>query len=158
MIKHHPITKTQMDETTISRWVRPEGHDISVVTLSEPVYGTSINVLHGKYSEAGKYIKYRTEYEIGAKATKGSFVYAHDKITDGGPIYFMIIPQNDWCADDYSTIVHELHHFTHYALGNMGIEHCKESEECFAYFQGYFMDKIVRAFVELKKTNKKKKK
>jgi hypothetical protein len=41
--------------------------------------------------------------------------------------------------------------FTHYYLRDIGLIYCQESEEAFAYFQGYFMDLVIRAFIELKK-------
>jgi hypothetical protein len=161
-MKHISLNKKSMRETTISEWCRPEGYDLSAVSLSSPLYTSTLNLLYGPYKEARRYIQQRCEYDIGDKEPKGMFVYSHDKLDKEfeGRIYFLIILKNEWMAEDYATIVHELHHFTHIALHNIGIKHCEDSEEAFAYFQGYFMERVIRSFMELKriKTPKKLKK
>jgi hypothetical protein len=151
------ITRKVHKEQTISEWCQPKGYKLSVCTLQTEAMKLTLNLVFGEFEEFKRFIKNTYEQDIKHNSANAFCMqFEHEKTTWN----FMLITQNDWTAQDYGTIAHELHHFTHFALTEKGVSYGEGGEEVFAYTQGYFMELVVRAFVELRKalkTNRKKK-
>lgn len=147
--KYSQITKHEMREVTISRWVIPKGYKLAVCDLKDTIYNQSLTVVLGTTREFRRFIKDSYDYDVDCDSAL-AFYFQIKK--DGKTSYFMLIQENEWRASDYGNICHELHHFTHYMLDNLGLSYGLGGEEAYAYVQGYYMEQVCRAFVELKKT------
>lgn len=142
------ITKKTYSERVISEWVKPIGYDLSICTINTKAMEISFNLVYGTFAEFKTFLKKEYNHDIkfnGAHAIVVQFEY------ETVVWNFMLITQNTWTAQDYGTICHELHHLTHFALSDKGVSYGEAGEEVFAYTQGYFMELVVRAFVELHK-------
>lgn len=149
------ITRKTRNEQTISEWIQPKGFNLSITTIQTDSMKITLNLVYGEFEEFKKFIKHTFDQEIKhSSANAFCMQFEHEKTTWN----FMLITTNEWTAPDYGTICHELHHFVHFALDEKGVSYGAGGEEVFAYLQGFFMEMCVRAFVELSKANKKKKK
>jgi hypothetical protein len=148
VVEEKIIVKKENNERVISRWVKPKGYDLAICELYNYMFGVGVTVVFGKMDEAKKFVKDRTEYEIEHDNANAMFVWAKHENEDKK---FLLFTENNWAAEDYGTICHELHHFTHHVIDEeIGASYGKEGEEFYAYFQGYFMGLVVLAFSELK--------
>lgn len=152
-MKIKTISKNVYKSIIINEWLKPEGFDLSICCVSEPVMKIALNIVYGDYKEFARFIKqqhaYDTEYE-------SCVAMCLQVKKDGVAWNYINIQNNNWTAEHYGTMVHELHHFTHFALDEKGISYGSAGEELYAYVQGYFMEMLVRAFIELGKIKKKK--
>lgn len=142
-----------MREVVVSRWIKPKGYDLAVCEINSSMFVTSLVLIYGKFDEFKRFVRDRDNYDCDHDNACAMYVTVK---TEGEIRNYILIQQNEWRATDYGTICHELHHFTHRALSNIGIEYGAGGEELFAYFQGYFMEVVIKAFVELKKSKKYK--
>ena len=62
----------------------------------------------------------------------------------------ILIQENNWTAKNYGTLAHEVHHLTHCGLEEKGATYGTGGEEVYAYTQGFFMEMVVRALINLK--------
>ncbi|MGV8131595.1 MAG: hypothetical protein ACP5N7_05855 [Candidatus Pacearchaeota archaeon] len=148
------ISKNEFKEVLISKWMKPKGYELEMTQLSLMAFGIYTNLIFGKYSEFKKFIKDKHNFDTEHEACMAMVVQVKDK---GVTWNYMLIQENEWSAENYGTIAHELHHLTHFVLSDKGVNYGEGGEEVFAYIQGYFMELVVRAFIELKKVTKKKK-
>lgn len=146
------LTKSVMREQVVSEWVRPKGYDLSAVTISLPIFKISLNLVLGDFDEFSRFIKDTFDVEC-KDCAKAYFCCFNDK--DKVHWNWILIQRNDWRAEDYGTLAHELHHFVHSALDETGVAYGTAGEEVYAYMQGYFMELVVRAFIMLGKVKKK---
>lgn len=138
-----------MREVLVTQWVQPAGFDLAVVTLNSQELKISVNLVFGELKEFKKFIASAYDHKVDVEdANALATTFTHE----GKAWNYLLITKNDWHAEDYGTIAHELHHITHFALEEKGITYGSAGEECFAYVQGYFMELVVRAFMELKKS------
>lgn len=145
------LVKKEYKEVVITQWIKPEGYKLAMCSLSCTSMKMDLNLFFGEYSEFKKFIK--SEHDFDTEHETCIAMYVQNK--KDGIVYFnMIIQKNDWLAEDYATIVHELHHFIHFALEEKGVNYGTAGEEVYAYLQGYFTELVIRAFVELKKVKK----
>lgn len=150
------LVKETMEETTITNWYKPKGFDLAIITISDPLFRSALNLVLGKYKEFKRFLLEICDHEIDREEPQAILVFFTNKKDDNRMAYFMLIQSNDWLAEDYGTISHELHHFVHISLDKLGVKHSPESEETFAYKLGYFMERVVRAFMMYKKKVKPK--
>ena len=61
-------------------------------------------------------------------------------IPDGSVI---ILLRTDKCTD-VSIVSHEAFHATEFIMERVGIEHCRETSEAFAYLLGYIVEEIMK--------------
>lgn len=155
------IVKETMKEEVISEWVQPKDFDLKCVCLTVPAFKLSLNIAYGSYAEFKKFLKKEFDIDTEHKDCNAMAV-TFDK--DGTAWHWMNIQVNDWRAEEYGTICHELHHVTHFMYEKMGVTYGSAGEEAYAYLQGHLMELVVRAFVMLdkklrpEKFKKKKKK
>lgn len=116
------------------------------------MFGLNLVFVVGDYNEFRNYVKFHDDYDIGKKDCGGMYVYTDEK--DGEMKRYLWVPSKDFTSNGYGTLCHELHHFTHQSLGDRGITYGTAGEELFAYFQGYFMELVVKAMVELDRIEK----
>jgi hypothetical protein len=147
------FTRTEVTERAISRWAKIKGFKLSVVTLSEPTFRTTINLVLGEHEEFKKYVLQQHQYVLKTKNPAALYMRHED-----GATYILLNPRVDFTASDYGEMVHELHHFAHDALDRQGMDYTRDGEEAFAYVQGYYMELMCRALVILRKTVKVPKK
>lgn len=152
------ITKKPFLNETISNWYKVSKFDLQICELDFPIFCLRLAVCFGDYAEYQKMLKHYYEREIeGGIAPLACYTWVDDPDTHEKR-KFLLITENEWTAKDYGTLAHEIHHFVHLSLKDIGIDYGEGGEELFAYFQGYVMELVVRAFVELKKTKQTKKK
>lgn len=140
----------------IGPWLKPKGFDLYLCDVFNPMFDINLMLCFGSLKEFSRYILEREEYVVESKTALAMYVYTNknDKRSN-----YLIFTENEWCAKDYGTIAHELHHFTHFALDAIGVTYGIGGEELYSYFQGYYMELCVLALNELQKSlNKKKKK
>jgi len=146
------LVKKTFTEVSISQWIKPEGYKLAMCALNLPAFKITLNLFFGEFNEFKRFLKEESNFETNVE----NCIAAVASIQKDGIVYHnMIIQQNDWTCENYNTIVHELHHFTHFALKHIGVNYSDDSEECYAYIQGYFMELVCRAFLELKKSKVK---
>lgn len=149
------LTKNELREVAITRWMKPKGFKLSICEFSNKMFGLNLILVHGEIKEFSKFIKDKNDYTCEHESAKALFVWTKNPKSNETE-HYIVITECDWYADDYGTICHELHHFTHFGLESIGIDYGRAGEELFAYFQGYFMTSMVKAFQELKKVTSKK--
>jgi len=150
------LVKKTMVEETIGQWVNPKGFNLPIVSISTALYNSTLNVCFGEYREFVRFLKEICDHDISEHDNPlALFVYFKNKKDEEKDSNWLLITENNWSATDYGTLCHELHHFAFIALDKIGIEQDHKSEEAFAYFQGYFMERVVRSFISLKKKLKK---
>lgn len=150
------IVKETMREDVIGQWIKPAEFELSIVPIHANVFDFTLNVAFGAFTEYKNYILKEYGNEINSRDAAAMFNSFEDR--KGRRWHFINIQKNDWTANDYGTIAHELHHAVHYGLSSRGIDYHDTSEEVFAYLQGYLMEMVVRAFQKLLPRNKKKRK
>lgn len=154
-LKGKILVKQTMQEEAVGAWSRPEGFDLACTCIHFPMMRIALNVAFGPFDQFKKFLKKEfdqdTEHES-ADAMAISFKYEKTQW------HWVNIQKNDWTAEHYGTICHELHHFTHFALGESGIQYGTAGEELFAYMQGRAMELLIRAFIMLKKQEEKQEK
>lgn len=148
------ISKNELKDALITKWLKPKGYDLAMTSINSEVFAVTVNLVYGKYDEFKKFIKEKHGFDTEFKDCVAMCLRIQD---NGVTWHYVLIQKNEWYAENYGTICHELHHLTHFVLDDKGIVYCRESEEVFAYVQGFFMEMVVRAFMELKKANNKKK-
>ena len=157
-MKTKVLVSKKHNVSIISSWVKPGNFDLSICTIDEPSLNLSLNLILGSLEEAKKFIK----EEYGESPIKnlgnGTIAVSFNVEKEGFLYNYINIQKNEWLAMDYGVICHELHHFTHHALAEKGIDYCEGGEELFAYIQGYFMENVVRALITIGKVMKNKKK
>lgn len=146
------ISKNEFKEVVISRWIKPKGYQLSMTSIEVAALKITVNLVFGKYDQFKKFIKDNHDFDTVHEACTAMVVTLKD---EGVTWHYMLIQENEWTAEHYNTICHELHHLAHFVLSEKGITYGEGGEELFAYIQGYFMEMVVRAFVELKKQLKK---
>lgn len=152
------ITRKTFKEEAISEWFTLKGYTLITCALQNSLFAKAIlNVVFGEYEEFKRYIKDTHKYDLGHEDCVAMYVWVFDKERNKHYKY-LLIQEVDWTAKCYGTMCHELHHYTHIYLKELGIEYSEGSEEVFAYFQGHFMELLIKAFIELKKALLKKKK
>lgn len=113
----------------------------------------SLNVVFGDFKEFKNFIKNKHDQNIATKHANAMYVGIDEPQCFW---HYINIQKNNWLAEDYGVLCHELHHFVHGALEEKGCIYGSGGEEVYAYMQGYFMELLVRAFIELKKNEKKR--
>lgn len=149
------ISKNIYKLEAIGEWYKPKGFDLSMTNIDNAPQKISVNLIFGKYAEFKRMILEHFGEKLDHDDCNAMCVQLKDK--EGKTCNFILIQKNDWTAEDYGTLCHELHHLTHFALTEKGVSYGEGGEEVYAYLQGYFMEMVVRAFVELHKATKKKK-
>lgn len=149
------VVKKTFNEEVISQWVEAAGFNLKCVSLNVPPFKLSLNVAYGPYDEFKKFLKKEFDQDT-EHADCNAMAITFEK--DGTTWHWMNIQVNEWRAEEYGTICHELHHVTHFMYDKMGVTYGNAGEEAYAYLQGYLMELVVRAFVQLKKSDRKKKK
>ncbi len=150
----------QFTPVLVTRWKSDRKlPDLKIVTLVDRVFTVSLNLAYGSYSDFAKFIydEFKVEDPKGNAEEHPEGMYV-SFVSEGVRWHWLLITEMEFTCKDYGTIVHELHHFVHNSIEGKGVIYSKDSEEAFAYVQGYFMDLVIRAFVELKRTTKRKRK
>lgn len=142
------ISKNEMNETVISKWRKPKGYDLAMCELSVHPLKIYVNLVYGNYKIFKKFVKDKNAFDIEYDECTAICVSFKK---EGIQWHYILIQKNEWRAEDYGTICHELHHLTHFTIGEKGVTYEQGVEEIYAYIQGYFMELVVRAFVELGK-------
>lgn len=152
-MKQKILVKETLQHEVVSEWVKPDGYNLSCVTIQFPMMKIALNVAFGEYEEFKKFLKKEFDFDTEhADAAAICVAFKHEKTQ----WHWINIQTNNWLAQDYGTICHELHHFVHFALGESGIQYGTAGEELFAYMQGQAMELVVRAFLKLKKHEAKR--
>lgn len=144
-----------MAEEVIGPWRKVKGFGLSTVAIKVPVFKITLNVMYGPYDEFKRFILHKFDHQIKhGSANAIAVTFEHEKVRWN----FINIQSCNWTAEEYGTLAHELHHTTHFALEDLGAVYGSGGEEVYAYLQGYLMELVVRAFVQLRKVEDKKKK
>lgn len=61
----------------------------------------------------------------------------------GGQVVIRLRKEKTKIGIDVPTLSHEISHATYFILSRIGIKHTDESDEAFAYLNGYFMKKCL---------------
>ena len=146
------FTRDTKEETVISEWYTPNLADILMCEIHNEMFGVSLRLCYGTYEEFKKLLKEAHNYDTGHESCKAMYCWIE---RNGETFKYLLIQKMDWTANDYGTIVHELHHFTHLFMKEIGVDYGEGGEEVFAYFQGYYMELVVRAFMGLTKQKNK---
>lgn len=78
---------------------------------------------------------------------EGLYITVTDGVIDIGVIWFNEfkgIPYDVNKAHNIATITHELSHAVHSALGYRGFKLTDDSQEAYAYYQGWLMEEILK--------------
>lgn len=145
------FVKDVMKEEVVGSWVKPKGFHLAAVSLHNSALKLNLNLVYGKFPEFKRFISKEFDETIDHKESLAYYIGFDHK---GTRWHFVNIQKNDWLAEDYGTLAHELHHFVYGALYEKGVEYGRGGEEVFAYIQGHFMELVVRAFLMLKKRQK----
>jgi len=148
-------TTKEFRTSLISKWVYEKKHNLYVCTIYEQTLGIALNLVYGKLDDFNKMIKEKHGIDTTVGSCVALALHFKDDTTKIG-WNFVLIQENGWYAKDYGTICHELHHATHFAINEKGITYGDGGEELYAHTQGFFMEMVVRAFVELNKILGKK--
>lgn len=154
-IKYKVIERKRMKEQSIGQWLKPHKYNLYIVDVSCSLYGLNLQLCFGPMLEFSRYIKEKHDREVDHENAKAMYCWY---TVDGIQNKYLILTENEWGAEDYGTMAHEVHHVVSYSLADVGISHSKDSEEAYAYFQGYLMERVIRAFVMLNKSLSKRRK
>ncbi len=147
------LVHKEFKEVSVGRWVEITGYNLRAVCIEAPMFRISLNVAFGPYEEFKRFVKTRFDVDVKHSGANAMVVtFEHEKTR----WHWMNIQTCEWTAEEYGTIAHELHHFTHFGLTEMGVTYGEGGEEVYAYFQGYFMERVVRSFAILAKYDKVK--
>lgn len=150
------ISKNVYKTELIGTWYKPKGFDLSMTNIDCAPLKISVNLVYGKYDDFRRMILEQFGEDLKHDSCVAMCVTFKDK--DQRHWNFVLIQENEWTAQHYGTICHELHHLVHFALSEKGVNYGEGGEEVYAYLQGYYMELVVRAFQELKRATAKKKK
>lgn len=149
------LSKAKYTDEIVSSWYKAKGFDLVYCQVWNKMFGLCLNVVYADLDEFARWIKSKHNYTVEKGDALAMYLYIENP--NGEIFKYMLIQTANWTADQYGTICHELHHFTHLALADIGIEYGRGGEELFAYFQGHYMEMVVRAFIELHKILSSKK-
>lgn len=148
------ISKNTYQLEAIGEWYKPKGYDLAMTNIDCDALKINVNLVYGTLDEFKKMILHQFNEKVEVVSCIAMYIQIEE---NSKPWHFVLIQGNEWTAQDYGTICHELHHLTHHALEEKGVTYGTGGEEIYAYVQGHFMELVVRAFVEYKKASKKKK-
>lgn len=140
------VTKKVFTEVAISNW--QEISNVYISSLTVECFCLSLNLVYGKLQDFKNYVKKQHEELVNIDECTAVFVSLKK---EGVTWYYILIQENDWYAQDYGIICHELHHFIHKSLEEKGVTYAENSEEVYAYLQGHFMELVIKSLLELKK-------
>lgn len=143
------ISKNEMVDVIISKWYKPVGHNIAYTTIELTPLKVNLTLIFSKFKDFKKFIKEHHNSDIEHENCNAMYIQVKE---EGIVWHYVLIQENEWLAEHYGTICHELHHLTHGLLQEKGVTYGENGEEIYAYVQGYFMEMVVRAFIELKKS------
>lgn len=150
------ISKNVYKTELIGQWFKPKGFDLSMTAINCPSLKICVNLVHGSFTEFKRMIYLQFGEDLKTDSCVAFACSLKDK--NGTQWNFVLIQENEWTAEHYGTLAHEIHHLTHFSLEEKGVTYGMGGEEVYAYLSGFFMEMIVRAFQELKRTTSKKKK
>lgn len=150
------ISKNVYKTEIIGTWYKPKGFDLSMTAINCPSLKICVNLIFGTYEEFKRMIYIQFGEDLKSDTCIAMAVNLKDK--NGVQWNFVLIQENEWTAEHYGTLAHEIHHLTHFSLSEKGVNYGEGGEEVYAYLTGYFMEMIVRSFQELKRATVKKKK
>lgn len=150
------VTKKRYSRDLISDWIKFNKNKIPICSITDHTLGSTLNVAFGSLEDFKKFLKDQHDQDITINDCIACYAWFND--SKGVTWHYMLIQDSHWYPQNYGTICHELHHFTHCALEKKGVDQHDSSEETFAYFQGYFMEMVIRAFMMLEDSTKPKKK
>lgn len=143
------ISKATKKILTISQWYKPELYDIHYCNILVPVLNLNFVLCFCTVDEFKRYIEEIAGRTLEAPADVPAEYISYD--ADGVSHRFIVISRNQWLAGDYGILAHELHHAAHCGLKDIGVSYTDSSEEVFAYVQGFLMEQVISAFIELEK-------
>lgn len=138
--------------TAVTEWMEMTDYDLFVASFQAPMMDMVLNVAVGPVDEFIDFMN--NAFEDGLPdgpdlhKSQASLTWIDGDMRD---TYFMHLESPANTPDNWSSIVHELHHFVHIYFDRTGIEHSKGSEELYAHAQGYFSELCLRAITELNK-------
>lgn len=153
-MKLKTLTKQTRKVTTINEWLQPVGYKLHVCCLSSEMFGQSLNLVIAEEDEFKRWMRDEFKEEVKNRNYEALFYQFEDK-EKHCQTNMMNLKKVDFYARDYGVLCHELHHFAHFALDEMGVTYGMGGEEVYAYMQGYFMELCVLAFNEYRKIKKK---
>lgn len=152
-MKYRTVTRKEYTPPAIGKWMEPAGYDLCVCDIQIHALCLSFHLCFGNLDEFWRYAKEHSglDRDDGVYEALCAFI----ENPDGGEnIRYILITENNWAAEDYGTICHELHHAIHFALNDKGVKYGDAGEEIYAYLQGHLMELVVRAFLELKRAKR----
>lgn len=149
------INQKEFRPTVISRWGSPNyAPSASLCSIIHDESGMTLNLFIGSVEDFNTHCKNKYDKELVKRSYQALF-FSNE--SEGTTIYWIHLLKNEFLAEDYNSIVHELHHFIHYALSDRNQPyHLDYTEEKYALMQGWFMEMVIRALVELNRIKKKK--
>lgn len=142
------IVEETMIEEIIGKWIKPKDFNLTCNSIRVPVFKFNLNIAYGEFEEFKRFLILKFGHDVKYEAAH-AMVCSFKK--DGIQWHWMNIQQMQFTAEDYGTMVHELHHFAHFAMEEMGVTYGMGGEEVYAYLQGHMMEMVCRAFSMLRK-------
>ena len=113
-------------------------------TIPATIYPVPIHIFYGEEDNAHKYFK-KTLEKKDKKHIKEFFVGEYNARTcqtnySGIALHFKCI--------SHTTIAHEMFHCVEYIMKHIGVSHCDETSEQFAYYLGYLVEQVNKELYE----------
>lgn len=109
--------------------------------LEDPVYNRCIYLAVGPQKETFEKCEKILNYTEGFLEVIPRRLGCMMLMQDGAMILWM--PKFKWTISDIDTLTHEIFHLTYAVMSEVGVRLCDNSEEAFAYYQGYITRQIL---------------
>lgn len=133
-----------------------------IIPINIPIYNTCLWVFFGSKENCANALQKNGLSERAAKAFLAEVndeqcngIYIYNKEENVALLWAKKIPVT---IMEYATLVHEIEHTVFYLFERIGIQHTRESDEAYAYLQGYLFAEIDCAINTLKENESSEKK
>jgi hypothetical protein len=147
------ITRKVLKMLIIDKWYMPKGYELSFTVIHDQSLNLALHLVVGEFEEFRRYVRQYYDEPIEHVDPAGFYL----RLTIKGVTHnYLYVEKNEWRSTDYGVICHELHHFVHHGLNNIGVTYGLGGEEVYAHVQGYFMEMVCKAFLEFRRATGKR--
>lgn len=147
-LQYKSITNKEMKVTVIGKWHKFTDYNIYACDITNEMFKTNLILCFGDLKDFARLIKDQDEYDVEHSDALALYCWT---TKNGSRSNYLFFKENNWTAENYGVICHELHHFTHLVLESIGVTYGTAGEELYAYHQGHYMEYVIRALMELQK-------
>jgi len=99
-----------------------------------------------------KYIENNKKYKLTDKEKEELEICGNAKTIRllGGQVIIRLLERKTKLGIDLCDLAHEIEHAVFFIMEKIGVKHCDESDEVFAYYQAYLMRKTLNYFQNIK--------